>query len=91
MRAPEPREPRVEVVVQLSGAAADEDDLRRAIGERAEVVLEALHPGTSDPALAHFAVTRVARSAVQSVLGRIRECPGVDAAYTKPDDALPHE
>lgn len=90
MPAPDTSEPRVEVVVQLSGQAAADPTVWRSVEERASVALEAMHPGTSDPALAKFAITRVPASSAPAVIEDLSHCAEVDAAYAKPGDALPN-
>lgn len=82
-------EPTVEVIVRLQGQATGDAGDRQLVEQQAHVSLEPLHPGSSDPELAKFATTRVPRSSVESVVELLSRCAGVDAAYAKPEDALP--
>lgn len=82
-------EPTVEVIVQLHGQATGDASDRHIVEQRTHISLEPLHPGSPDPELAKFATARVPRSSVESVVDLLSRCAEVDAAYAKPEDALP--
>jgi len=83
-------EPAVEIIVQLHETADPSDgSAMRTVRDRTQVTLEPLHPGSTDPELARYAIARVARSSVEPVVGLLLGCAEVDAAYAKPGDALP--
>ena len=49
-----------------------------------------LHPRVEDPQLTTYFTTEVADPAnVQEVISRLRQCRAVEAAYVKPQDAMP--
>ncbi|MGH3520986.1 MAG: hypothetical protein ACRDQ7_27145 [Haloechinothrix sp.] len=90
MPPPDTSEPTVEIIVQFSERVATVDTgARLSIEEKAGVTLEPMHPGTPDPQLAKFAITRVAQSSAPAVIDHLLRCAEVDAAYAKADDALP--
>lgn len=89
MPSPSSGEPAVEVVVAVRGTVAEGAAALRSIEAQAGVPLEPMHPGVSDAELGRFAIARVAPSAVELVVERLRRCAEVDAAYVKPGDALP--
>jgi hypothetical protein len=54
------------------------------------VVLQAVHPRSSDPRLMTYFTTEVEDNArARQVIERLTDCPGVEAVYLKPIDALP--
>jgi hypothetical protein len=83
----------VELVVKLSpDAAVGDSAVRRALQARASelgVALAPLHPSTSDPELAAYAVARVDPAVVDDVIGRLSRFEGVEAAYAKAPGAPP--
>lgn len=81
----------IEVIVKLVATAASAPD-RRALDDCAralDIAITPLHPGTTDRDLASYFVTSVEAPALDDVLARLRRCPGVDGAYTKPAGAPP--
>jgi hypothetical protein len=83
----------VEVIVKLAPAGAlRESSEHRAVQEcatRLGIALELLHPGTSDPNLATFAVAHVSPEHAQTVVRKLMECDGVEGAYAKPPGEPP--
>lgn len=84
----------VEIIVQWSTGTSE--DLSRAPAEGVDhdvadvaTAIEPLHPGTSDPELARYAVIRIPRSEADRVLARLMSNPAVDAAYIKPTGEAP--
>ncbi len=52
--------------------------------------LQPMHPDANDPFLIPFFVAYVPRDAdLSEILNKLRDCPGIEAAYTKPPDELP--
>jgi hypothetical protein len=85
------------ITVQLTEEAADA--MRRG-GAGARPVREAadalgltltpLHPDVNDAALGRYFIAKAKGSPdVERILARLRQTPGVTAAYLKPPDALP--
>jgi hypothetical protein len=68
----------VEVIVRLTSAEAQE------CAKRLGIVLERLHPGTSDPELATYAVAHVSSDTAEAIIADLRNCDGVEGAYAKP-------
>jgi hypothetical protein len=82
----------VDIIVKL--APAPPDAARRSLdtcARAAGVALAPLHGETSDPELSSYFVASVAPDAADALVARLRACPGVDAAYTKPVGAPPDE
>ena len=78
----------VEVIVKLTSAGAQRDSPAHQqlqdCTQRLGIVLERLHPGTSDPELATYAVAHVTPDTAETVLANLRNCDAVDGAYAKP-------
>ena len=71
-----------------AGAPTSEEVLR-CVQEKG-ATLEALHPGADNPLLTpYFKVDVPDEKAAQELLGRIKQCKAVQAAYVKPPDAVP--
>jgi hypothetical protein len=52
--------------------------------------LRPMHPNANDPFLMPFFVVYVTQEAdVSEILNKLRDCPGIEAAYTKPPDETP--
>jgi hypothetical protein len=90
----------VQVIVVLSPEAAR--DLQRAtpamadaralvrIAASAGSTLAPLHPGTTDPALRRYFRLEIADAdAALGAVDRLRDSALVEAAYVKPEDAMP--
>jgi hypothetical protein len=56
---------------------------------RLGVALEPLHPSSSDPELATYAVTHVDEADAQTVISQLNDCDGIEGAYVKPRGAPP--
>ena len=67
----------VEVIVKLTSAGTQDCIARQGI------ILERLHPGTSDPELATYAVAHVSSDTADSVIANLKNCAGVEGAYVK--------
>ena len=78
----------VEVVIKLAPAAIVKDSREyRAIQDclaKLGVTLRRLHPSTSDPNLATYAVTHVDPGGVERLVQQLNRCDGVEGAYAKP-------
>jgi hypothetical protein len=71
-----------------SPTAGSEEILRTA--RELGVDLRPIHPGATDPYLAPFFYTEVAdRATADRVIARFKQCQGAEAAYWKPEGALP--
>jgi hypothetical protein len=83
----------VEVIVKLAPAGVERGTAEhRAVQEcatRLGISLELLHPGTSDPNLATFAVAHVRPDDAQTVVRQLMQCDGVEGAYAKPPGEPP--
>lgn len=90
----------MQVIVQVSeglaralherGMAVDALQEIQAAAEELGVSLQALHPGTDDPALGRFLAAEVPDQATgERVADVLRHRKGVEGAYLKPPDALP--
>jgi len=67
----------------------DSDELLKTAAEL-HLSLVPLHPGVEDPQLTTYFTAEVADHAhVQEVISRLRQCHAVEAAYVKPQDAMP--
>jgi hypothetical protein len=53
------------------------------------IALAPLHPSTSDAELASYLVTQVDSASLDEVIERLRRCPGVEGAYSKPKGEPP--
>ncbi len=83
----------IEVIVKLTQeAAAPDSPQHKAIDARAAqlgVSLAPLHPSTSDPDLASYAVAHVNPLEAEAVVDQLLRCNGVEGAYAKPPGAPP--
>jgi hypothetical protein len=83
----------IELIVKLSpeAAAAESPEHKelQAQADRLGVALTPLHPATSDPDLATYAVARVDPAEANVVAEQLRRCAGVEAAYAKARGAPP--
>jgi hypothetical protein len=83
----------IELIVKLSpeAAAAESPEYKRLHAHAAQlgVALAPLHPATSDPDLATYAVAHVDAAAANAVIEQLRRCAGVEGAYAKPPGAPP--
>jgi hypothetical protein len=77
----------VEIVVQLAPEAPAAPVQR--IAAEVGAVLQPLHPATSDPGLARYAVVRVPAGQADDLADRLNSSPSVDAAYVKPAGEAP--
>ena len=60
------------------------------ITKRLGVVLEPIHPGTSDPDLTrYFTVEAPDQATAERVIAGLQQSKAVEAAYVKPPDAMP--
>ena len=77
----------IEVIVKLTPeAAAPESPEHEAVRARVAelgIPLAPLHPSTSDPDLAAYAVARVDPAAANAVVEQLLGCDGVEGAYAK--------
>jgi hypothetical protein len=54
------------------------------------LILEPVHPGTTDPQLSTYYTAEVPdRAAAERAAAELRQCRAVEAAYVKPPEALP--
>jgi len=54
------------------------------------ISLQAMHPDTNDPNLmSYFVINIAASNDAELIAQRLRQCPGVEAAYLKPADEAP--
>jgi pyruvate/2-oxoglutarate dehydrogenase complex dihydrolipoamide acyltransferase (E2) component len=75
------------ITVQLAPELIEAPEVAR-LADELGISLQAMHPGTSDPALASYFVVDVADAgAAQDIVSRLRHSPAVRAAYVKPHDA----
>lgn len=54
-----------------------------------KLTLRPMHPGVDDAALIRYFVANAPGSNAEPALARLRQTPGITAAYAKPPDALP--
>jgi hypothetical protein len=80
-----------DVVVKLDAAATGERRERAlaACARELGVTLTALHENTTDRELASYFIATFAAASDDAMLARLRRCPGVDAAYAKPQGVPP--
>ncbi len=78
----------MEVIIKLKAAStealATAHGCVQSVAADFGVLIEPLHPGTTDPALAFFLVSRVALSQLDRFSRRLLACEGVEGAYGKP-------
>ena len=87
------RDETVEVIVALTPEAAvpgtaEREELESHTADLG-VPLAPLHPLTSDPELAAYAVARVDAASADALIKHLLRCDGVAGAYAKPPGAPP--
>lgn len=60
-----------------------------SLSHRLGAALKPLHSGTDDPALRKYFAAEVSDGEAEAAAARVRNEPGVEAAYTKPADFPP--
>ena len=89
-----------QLIVQLANAAVTDKKTGRPKSSAPRAVTRAvgaaggtavpMHPGTTDPALAgYYSVDLPGGEAATALAAALLRLPSVEAAYVKPDDALP--
>lgn len=77
------------VALRQGTQAATEASELRQIADELGISLHPLHPGSDDPSLrSYFTVEVPDAAAAQRVIARLRQSPGITAAYVKPPDAM---
>ena len=80
----------MDIIVQVTEGAVSIREVHGAIRAAMEPFeVRPLNPGTMDPVLSRYFAVDVPDASVPAMLKRLRAMLGVDAAYTKPPDALP--
>ena len=83
----------MQIVVQLKPALARQvHSARGGIAQAvvSGVVLQPIHPGTSDPDLMRFFTVEVLdRASAEQLIARLQQDAEVEAAYIKPPDEMP--
>lgn len=84
----------VEVIVKVLPNLASTNDARESLRACTQTMGIALSPIDADTSsgseLAKFYVARVASDDASRIVARLRECAGVEAAYTKPRGEPPN-
>lgn len=92
------KEEKIPVVVTLQVSADTAQALRKSgsssgllkIAHDHGVKLEPLHPNAVDPQLRGFFIVTIPNVAdAETIVGKLNQCQGVEAAYVKPPDELP--
>jgi hypothetical protein len=81
----------MQITVQLHqpGSSPEAEELDRIAGQLG-VVLQPIHPDTTDPDLrGYFTVEAPDRATADKVIAGLRQSKAVAAAYVKPPDAMP--